>query len=103
MRSSGFHFCLLSTPVNDLPFPDSLLNVKYVKKKKGEKGFLDKAVDYKWDAAASEADLRHDFRLSATIYSLEFLESEGENPAIFIQGHPTSILGKYLFGRRFEI
>ena len=41
-------------------------------------------MDYKWDAGASEADLRHDFRLSATIYSLEFLESEGENPAIFI-------------------
>ena len=41
------------------------LNVKYVKKV--EKGFLDTAVDYKWDSAASEADLRHDFRLSATI------------------------------------
>ena len=23
MWSSGFHFCLLSSPVNDLPFPDS--------------------------------------------------------------------------------
>ena len=28
-------------------------------------------------------DMRHDFRLSAIIYSLECLESEGENPAIF--------------------
>jgi len=52
--------------------------------KKLEKGFLDTAVDYKWDAAASKADLRHYFRLSsATIYSLECLESEGENLAIF--------------------
>ena len=57
------------------------LNVKY--KKKVEKGFLDTAMDYKWDAAASEADLRHYFRLPATIYYLECLESEGENPAIF--------------------
>ena len=40
-------------------------------------------MDYKWEAVASKADLRHDFRLSATIYSLEFLQSEGGNPAIF--------------------
>ena len=39
--------------------------------KKVEKGFLDIAVDYKWEAAASEADLRHDIKFSATIYSLE--------------------------------
>ena len=51
--------------------------------KKLEKGFPDTAVDYKWDAAASKVDLPHDFRLSAIIYSLECLESEGENPAIF--------------------
>ena len=51
--------------------------------KKLEKGFPDTAVDYKWHAAASKVDLRHDFRLPATIYSLECLESEGENPAIF--------------------
>ena len=63
-------------------FSEEFLNVKYVKKV--EKGFLDTAMDYKWDAAASKADLRHDFRLSATIYSLECLESEGEDPAIFI-------------------
>ena len=55
-----------------------LNNVKKVKK-----AFLDVAVDYKWDAAASEADLRHDIRFSATIYSRESLETEGENPAIF--------------------
>ena len=30
-----------------------------------------------------EAELRYDFRLSATIYSHECLGSEGENPAIF--------------------
>ena len=46
-------------------FFGEVLNVKYVKKV--EKGFLDTAADYKWDSAASEADLRHDFRLSATI------------------------------------
>ena len=40
-------------------------------------------MDYKLDGAASEADLRHDFRLSATPYSFECLESEGENLAIF--------------------
>ena len=51
--------------------------------KKVEKGFLDIAVDYQWDAAASEVDLQHDFRLSATAYILECLESEGKNPAIF--------------------
>ena len=51
--------------------------------KKLEKGFPDTAVDYKWEAAASKVDLRHDFRLPATIYSLECLESEGENPVIF--------------------
>ena len=34
------------------------MNVKYVKKV--EKGFLDTAVDYQLDAAASEADLRQD-------------------------------------------
>ena len=50
-------------------FFGEVLNVKYVKKV--EKGFLDIAVDYKWDAAASEADLRHDIKFSATIYSLE--------------------------------
>ena len=50
-------------------FSDQFLNVKYVKKI--EKGFLDTAVDYKQDAAASESDVRHDLRLSATIYSLE--------------------------------
>ena len=49
-----------------------VLTVNYVKKV--EKGFLDTAVDYKWDSAASEADLRHDVRLSATIYSRETLE-----------------------------
>ena len=80
MWSSGFDFCLLSSPDNDLPFR-KVLNVKYVKKL--EKGFLDTAVNYKWNATASEADLRHDFRLSATIYSLECLESEKENSAIF--------------------
>ena len=32
---------------------------------------------------SNEADLRHDFRMSATIYSLAWLESEGEDPAIF--------------------
>ena len=42
-------------------------------------------MDYKWDTAASKDDLRHDFRLSATIYSLECLESEGENPAVMYQ------------------
>ena len=63
-------------------FSGEFLNVKYLKKV--EKGFLDTATDYKWDASASEADTRHDFWLSATIYSLECLESEGENPAIFI-------------------
>ena len=57
-------------------FFGQVLNVKYVKKV--EKGFLDTAVDYKWEAAASEPDLPHDFRLSATIYSLECLESEEE-------------------------
>ena len=42
-------------------------------------------MDYKGDAAASEADLRNvSDQLSATIYSLECLESEGENPGIFI-------------------
>ena len=50
-------------------FCGQFLNVKYVKKL--EKGFLDTAVDYEQDAAASKADLRHDLRLSATIYSLE--------------------------------
>ena len=34
------------------------MNVKYVKKV--EKGFLDTAVDYQLDAAASEADLGKD-------------------------------------------
>ena len=34
------------------------MNVKYVKKV--EKGFLDTAVDYQLDAAASEADLGQD-------------------------------------------
>ena len=34
---------------------------------------------YTWDAMASEADLRHDFRLSATIYSLECLEQGGRS------------------------
>ena len=63
-------------------FSGEFLNVKYVKKV--EKGFLDTAMDYNWDAEASEADLRHDFRLSATIYSLEYLESKEENSAIFI-------------------
>ena len=52
--------------------------------KKVEKGFLDTAVDYQWDAEASEVDLQHDFRLSATAYILECLESEGENPAILL-------------------
>ena len=60
-----------------------VLNVKYVKKV--ENGFLDTAADYKWDAAASEADLRQDFRLSATIYSLECLESEGEQQSFIVQ------------------
>ena len=41
-------------------------------------------MDYKGDAAASEADLRRDLRLSGTIYSLECLESEGENQQSFI-------------------
>ena len=36
------------------------MNVKYVKKV--EKGFLDTAVDYQLDAAASEADLGQDRR-----------------------------------------
>ena len=58
------------------------MNVKYVKKV--EKGFLDTAVDYKWEAAASEPDLPHDFQLSATIYSLECLESEEETQQSFI-------------------
>ena len=61
-------------------FSGEVLNVKCIKKV--EKGFLDTAVYYTWDATVSEADLRHDFRLSATIYSLECLESEGENPEI---------------------
>ena len=39
-------------------FSEEFLNVKYVKKV--EKGFLHTAVDYKGDAAASEAELRHD-------------------------------------------
>ena len=65
--SSGFYFCLLSSTV-----------------KKVEKGFLDITVDYKGDAAASEADLRHDFRLPGTIYPLECLESGGENQQSFI-------------------
>ena len=51
--------------------------------KQVEKGFLDTAVDYQRDAEASEVDLQHDFRLSATAYIRECLESEGENPAIF--------------------
>ena len=34
-------------------------------------------------AATSEADPRHDFRLSTIIFSLECLESEGKNPANF--------------------
>ena len=50
--------------------------------KESGKRFIDTAVYYTWDATVSEADLRHDFRLSATIYSLECLESEGENPEI---------------------
>ena len=58
------------------------LKVKSVKKV--EKRFLHTAVDYKGDAAASEAELRHDFRLSGTIYPLECLESEGENQQSFI-------------------
>ena len=41
-------------------------------------------MDYKGDAAASEAELRHDWRLSGTIYPLECLESEGENQQSFI-------------------
>ena len=41
-------------------------------------------MDHKGDAAASEGDLRHDFRLSGTIYSLECLESEEENQQSFI-------------------
>ena len=41
-------------------------------------------MDYKGDAAASEAELRHDLRLSGTIYPLECLESEGENQQSFI-------------------
>ena len=73
---------LLLLLLTRLSSPISVLNVRYVKKL--EKGFLDTAVDWKWDAAAREADLRNDFRLSATVYSLECLESEGENPAIFI-------------------
>ena len=39
----------------------------YLVLQKLEKGFLDTAVDYKWDAAASKADLRHDFRLSSLL------------------------------------
>ena len=58
------------------------LKVKSVKKV--EKRFLHTAVDYKGNAAASEAELRHDFRLSGTIYPLECLESEGENQQSFI-------------------
>ena len=46
MWSSGLHFCLLSSPVNDLPFPDSFYMLKKV-----DKGFPDTAVDYQWDAA----------------------------------------------------
>ena len=41
-------------------------------------------MDYKGDAAASEADLPRDLQLSGTIYSLECLESEGENQQSFI-------------------
>ena len=58
------------------------LNDKPVKKV--EKGLLHIAVDYKGDAAASEAELRHDFRLSGTIYPLQCLESEGESQQSFI-------------------
>ena len=50
--------------------------------KESGKRFIDTAVYYTWDATVSEADLRHGFRLSATIYSFECLESEGENPEI---------------------
>ena len=67
MWSSGFHFCLLRFSSQRSTFDGYFLNDKYVKRVK--KGFLelDTAVDYSWDAAASEAYLRHDFRLSATI------------------------------------
>ena len=41
--------------------------VRILQKTTLKKGFLDTAADYQWDAAASEAYLRHDFRLSATI------------------------------------
>ena len=80
LMSSGFHFCLLSSPLNDLPFSVRFVNVKCIKKV--DKGFPNTAVYYAWDAMASEADLRHDFRLSATSYSVKCLESEGENPEI---------------------
>ena len=63
MWSSGFHFFLLRFSSQRSTF--DVLNDKYVKRVK--KGFLDTAVDYQWNAAANEADLRHDFRLSATI------------------------------------
>ena len=43
-----------------------------------EKGFPDTVVDYKWDAAASKVDLRHDFRLPATIYTLSSAWSQKE-------------------------
>ena len=52
--------------------------------KKVEKGFLDIAVDYKWDAAASEADLRHDIRFSATIYSLRAWKQKEKTQQSFI-------------------
>ena len=50
-----------------------VLNIKCIKKV--ERGFLDIAVYYTWDATVSEADLRHDFQLSATILSFTLLSA----------------------------
>ena len=75
MWSSGFHLRLLRFSSQRSTFDGYFLNYKYVKRVK--KGFLDTAVGYQWDAAASEADLRHDFRLSATIWFIEIYRVSG--------------------------